>query len=108
MECETGVRASHRCHLRLIVSIRFTVFTATYNRREVISRVYESLSAQTIPDFEWLVVDDGSTDATTDQIAQWQHSAPFPITYVCRPHQGKHRAYNDALGEARGEFFTVL
>ena len=41
-----------------------TVFTPTYNRAHTIERVYESLKAQTCDDFEWLVIDDGSTDNT--------------------------------------------
>jgi Glycosyltransferases involved in cell wall biogenesis len=45
---------------------QFTVFTPTYNRAQTIHRVYDSLRAQTLRDFEWLVVDDGSTDATPD------------------------------------------
>ena len=89
-------------------NIRFTVFTPTFNRRELIGRVYESLLAQTFSAFEWLVVDDGSTDGTAGRIAQWAQSAPFPILYISQHHQGKHRAYNKALASARGDFFTVL
>ena len=44
----------------------FTVFTATYNRAHTLQRVYESLKAQTYRDFEWLIVDDGSSDATPE------------------------------------------
>ena len=42
----------------------FTVFTATFNRAHTLHRVYTSLTKQTFSDFEWLVVDDGSTDNT--------------------------------------------
>ena len=41
-----------------------TVFTPTYNRAHTLNRVYESLKRQTCDDFEWLVIDDGSTDNT--------------------------------------------
>jgi len=50
----------------------FTVFTPTYNRANTLSRVYESLKAQTFRDFEWLIVDDGSTDSTRDIVREWQ------------------------------------
>ena len=43
---------------------RFTVFTPTYNRGYIIGQVFESLKRQTFKDFEWIIVDDGSTDDT--------------------------------------------
>ena len=53
----------------------FTVFTATYNRAHVLHRVYHSLRAQTFRDFEWLVVDDGSSDGTGALVAGWRAEA---------------------------------
>ena len=41
-----------------------TVFTPTYNRAHTLGRTYRSLCEQTSHDFEWLVVDDGSTAGT--------------------------------------------
>ena len=41
-----------------------TIITPTYNRADLLPRLYESLVRQTDKDFEWLVVDDGSTDKT--------------------------------------------
>jgi len=82
-----------------------TVFTATYNRGHTLARVYRSLRAQTFRAFEWLVVDDGSTDDTAALIARWAAEADFPIRYFWQENKGKHRAYNRAVGEARGELF---
>ena len=45
-----------------------TVFTPTYNRKHTISRTYESLCRQTSRDFEWLIIDDGSTDGTREWV----------------------------------------
>ena len=44
---------------------RLTIFTPTYNRAYILPMLYESLCAQTCQDFEWLIVNDGSTDKTT-------------------------------------------
>ena len=55
----------------------FTVFTPTYNRANTLPRVYESLKAQTFRDFEWLIVDDGSTDSTRDVVRGWQTDGEF-------------------------------
>jgi len=88
--------------------LTFTVFTATYNRARTLSRTYTSLCAQTFRDFEWLVIDDGSTDGTGELVAQWQREASFPIRYIWKENGGKHTAHNLAIQEARGYFFIPL
>jgi glycosyltransferase involved in cell wall biosynthesis len=85
-----------------------TVFTATYNRAHTLHRVFESLRAQTLRDFEWLVIDDGSTDGTQKLVTGWARAADFPIRYLRQDHAGKHFGHNRALVEARGRFFVVL
>ena len=86
----------------------FTVFTPTYNRARLLSRVYGSLAAQSFRDFEWLIVDDGSTDGTDDLVAAWQKEAAFPIRYLRQENRGKHAAFNRGVAEARGELFLPL
>jgi len=90
------------------VKILFTVFTPTYNRKELLHRVYNSLQNQTFSGFEWLVIDDGSTDGTEDLIKFWQKKSPFSIIYHKQPNQGKHVAYNTAAKFAKGELFTAI
>lgn len=86
----------------------FTVFTPTYNRARLLPRVYESLKKQTFRDFEWLIVDDGSSDNTGEIVKQWQAEANFPIRYVAQPNGGKHVATNRGAKEAQGMLFAVL
>lgn len=83
----------------------FTVFTPTYNRAHTLHRVYESLTAQTYRNFEWLIVDDGSTDDTNKLVGQWQKEANFPIRYFEQENSGKHIAFNRGVREAKGELF---
>lgn len=89
-------------------SVRVTVFTPTYNRATTLPRVYESLRAQTQHAFEWLVVDDGSTDETRVLVEQWRSEADFPIRYYWQTNQGKHVALNLGIPKALGELFVVL
>jgi hypothetical protein len=86
----------------------FTVFTPTYNRAHTLGQVYESLCTQTYKDFEWLIVDDGSTDNTPELVAGWQKEAPFLIRYFRQPNQGKHVAFNHGVKEAEGLLFLPL
>ncbi len=83
----------------------FTVFTPTYNRAHLLHRVYDSLRQQTFRDFEWLVVDDGSTDDTRAVVENWATEADFPIRYFWQVNQGKNTAQNLAVEHARGRFF---
>jgi glycosyltransferase involved in cell wall biosynthesis len=89
-------------------SVLFTVFTPAYNRAHTIHRVYDSLCAQTLRDFEWIVIDDGSTDSTAEMVANWVKSADFPVRYFRQAHSGKHIAHNLAMRQARGRFFLPL
>lgn len=73
-----------------------TVFTPTFNRAHTLTRLYESLCAQTCTDFEWLVVDDGSTDSTHALIQQFQQAALIPIHYIYKENGGLHTGYNVA------------
>jgi glycosyltransferase involved in cell wall biosynthesis len=86
----------------------FTVFTPTYNRVHTLGRVYGSLQKQTLRDFEWLIVDDGSSDDTFELIQSWQREADFPIRYFRQDHQGKHIAFNRGVQEAYGELFLLI
>jgi glycosyltransferase involved in cell wall biosynthesis len=86
----------------------FTVFTPSYNRARTLPRVYESLQRQTCRNFEWLIVDDGSTDGTRALITQWQAESNFPIRYIFQENQGKPAAFNHGVRAARGELFLTL
>ncbi|MBS1808849.1 MAG: glycosyltransferase family 2 protein [Acidobacteria bacterium] len=85
-----------------------TVFTPTYNRAHTLHRVYESLVKQTYTLFEWIIVDDGSTDETAAIIDKWKTEADFTIRYFWQENQGKHIAINQGVKEARGELFMIF
>lgn len=73
-----------------------TVLTPAYNRGKLLEKLYESLCAQDCKDFEWLIVDDGSTDDTSERVEQMKQTADFPISYHKKENGGKHTALNYA------------
>lgn len=85
-----------------------TVFTPTYNRAYSLPDLYESLCRQTSKDFEWIVVDDGSTDNTRQLVASWIDEAKFPLRYFYQPNAGKHIAINKGVKEAKGDLFFIV
>lgn len=85
---------------------KITVFTPTYNRAYIIEALYRSLQRQTFRDFEWIIVDDGSTDQTEAVITQWQNAGNvFPIRYFKKENGGKCRAINYGVNLANGLLF---
>ena len=87
---------------------KITVFTPTYNRAHLIERLYCSLCRQSGRDFEWLVVDDGSTDDTEALIERLSKEADFPVRYHRQENGGKHTAINTGLELAQGLLFFVV
>lgn len=71
-----------------------TVCTPTYNRAHLLHRPFNSLQKQTFKNFEWLIIDDGSTDNTEEIIQNFKKIASFPIVYIKQPNQGKAAALN--------------
>lgn len=87
-----------------------TIFTPTYNRAHSIEKVYNSLCCQTNKNFEWLLINDGSTDSTDAVINHFisTHDKSFPIRYIKKINEGLMRTINQAIDLAEGEFFCRL
>lgn len=86
-----------------------TILTPTYNRASLLPRLFDSLLRQTNKDFEWIVVDDGSTDDTRDVVANLKEKCggAFPMGYVYKANGGKHMAINIGAERARGELLFI-
>lgn len=85
-----------------------TIFTPTYNRKNTLPRLYESLKKQSDKDFEWLIVDDGSTDETKELIEVFKKENSVNIRYFYQENGGKQRAINHGVREAYGEYFFIV
>lgn len=86
-----------------------TILTPTYNRASLLPRLFDSLLRQTNKDFEWIVVDDGSTDDTRKVVANLKEKCggAFPMGYVYKANGGKHMAINIGAERARGELLFI-
>ncbi len=88
---------------------RITIFTPTYNRAYILTRLYESLVAQTCRDFEWIVVDDCSTDDTAALLQRWAAEGRVNMRYILLPQNGgKHAAINHGVAAARAPWFFIV
>lgn len=86
-----------------------TIFTPTYNRANYLKRLYESLLLQNNKNFEWIIIDDDSTDDTEKVVKSFRNDdSGFYILYQKQTHGGKHRAINRAVKLAHGEFFFIV
>lgn len=85
-----------------------TVFTATYNRKNLLGNIYEDLKNQTYKNFQWLIVDDGSTDETRSLVSQWKDENIINIRYIYKENGGRHSAINIGVENAQGELFLLL
>lgn len=85
-----------------------TVFTPTYNRSELLKNVYHSLLQQTFVNFEWIIVDDGSTDNTEQIVQTFIKDEKIEISYLKQLNRGKHIAINNGVNEAKGTYFFIV
>ncbi len=85
-----------------------TIFTPTFNRAYCLQRAYDSLCRQTCKTFEWLVIDDGSTDNTAELIRRWQGERKVAIRYIRQENQGMHGAHNTAFRNVESELCLCL
>jgi glycosyltransferase involved in cell wall biosynthesis len=86
----------------------FTIFTPTFNRSNLLINIFHCLKVQEFKDFEWVIIDDGSTDDTRVIVDELINKSFFTIKYFYQENSGKHIAHNQALKQSLGEFFIIL
>lgn len=89
-------------------TVFLTIVTVCYNAEQTISQAIESVLAQTSSDYEYLVIDGGSTDATLEIIESYRSQFQSPITVISKPDEGIYDAMNKALTYARGTYLIYI
>lgn len=85
-----------------------SILTATYDRAFILPEAYESLKRQSSTNFQWVVVDDGSTDETRSLVEKWIAESVISIEYHYKENGGKHTALNLGVKIASGELCIIL
>lgn len=85
-----------------------SICTPTYNRAKLLKRLYESLKNQNFKQFEWIIIDDGSTDNTEEIVTSFINENLLDIRYIKKKNGGKHTALNVGIDNAKGELFWIV
>lgn len=89
--------------------VTLTVFTPTYNRAYCLHKGYEALCRQSSKDFEWIIIDDGSTDNTRELVEAWmKNDNGFRIKYIYKENGGMYTGYNAAIRAAETELSVCV
>ncbi|MBO5348489.1 MAG: glycosyltransferase family 2 protein [Clostridia bacterium] len=89
-------------------NVGITVFTPTFNRAYILEKLYKSLLNQTDKSFEWVIVDDGSTDNTKALVDKFIEEKKIDITYVYTENGGKSAAFNKGVLYAKYNLFFCV
>ena len=85
--------------------MKFSIITINYNNLEGLKRTYESVVSQTCQDFEWIIIDGGSTDGSKEFIEE--HQAHF--AYWCsEPDKGIYNAMNKGTQHVTGDYVIFM
>lgn len=85
-----------------------TILTPTYNRGELLIKLYNSLVNQTNKNFIWLVIDDGSKDNTNEIIRNFINKNKINMQYISKENGGKHTALNKGIDTIKTELVFIV
>lgn len=85
--------------------MKISILTPTYNRAKLLNRLYKSLVENTKynVEIEWLIMDDGSNDNTSQEVEKFIKENKFDIQYYSQENKGKMVAINNLIGYATGD-----
>lgn len=85
--------------------LRFSIVTPSFNQRDFLEEAIESVLGQDYPDIEYLIIDGGSTDGSTDIIRRYGHRLAY---WVSEPDSGQSEAINKGWKRSTGEIVAWL
>lgn len=85
-----------------------TVVMSTYNRAELLPHAIDSILNQTYGDFEFIIINDGSTDGTADILKAYAHRDKRIRVITNHPNQGLITSLNKGIDKARGKYIARM
>lgn len=86
----------------------FSVITVCYNSEKTIERTIESVLSQTEQDYEYLIIDGGSTDSTMEIVKSYEDKFQGKLSYISEPDKGLYDAMNKGIKKASGEIIGIV
>lgn len=85
--------------------MKYSIITVNYNNKEGLRRTIESVIHQTFRDFEYIVIDGGSTDGSADILKKYDSHINY---WVSEPDKGIYNAMNKGIAQAKGEYLNFM
>ena len=85
--------------------MKLSIITVNLNNRNGLQKTIDSVVSQTFRDFEWIVIDGGSTDGSKELIEQYAEHFAY---WVSEPDKGIYNAMNKGIKVAKGEYLQFL
>ena len=85
--------------------MKLSIITVNLNNRDGLQKTIDSVICQTFRDFEWIVIDGGSTDGSKELIEQYADHFAY---WVSEPDKGIYNAMNKGIKVAKGEYLQFL
>lgn len=85
--------------------MKLSVITICYNIKDEIERTCQSITSQTNQNFEWIVIDGGSTDGTVDILNKYKD---YMTVFISEPDKGIYNAMNKGIKRAQGEYLNFM
>ena len=103
---KNGINVKEKGKKRMQEKPFFSIITPVYNCEAYIEECILSLKAQTYDNFEHIIIDGGSTDATMDIVRKYEGT--YPMRYVSEKDKGMYDAINKGFAMAKGNIFSWL
>lgn len=94
-----------RCCSCFYETMKLSIITINFNNRDGLQKTIDSIVSQTIKDFEWIVIDGGSTDGSLELIEQ---NADHFVYWVSEPDKGVYNAMNKGMAQAKGDYLLFM